>query len=125
MTTLEQARATLRDALKSAGMDAFSVTPEVADPPFAYAAPDEPYLSPDGASFGQLIARHQVVLIASAGVNEATADELDQMIVTAVRAIDDAVDTFEVGRPGTIGLNSQSYLAVAISTTTEISIQED
>lgn len=117
-------RAELRDALTAAGMFAFSTLPENADPPMAYVAPGDPYVSAEGASFGAVIAHHQVVLVAGPGVNEVRADELDEMVETALTAVADLVGTFEVDRPGSIDINGQAYIAVAIFTQTEIRLEE-
>lgn len=123
MSRLGELRARVRDGLTGAGLFAFSTVPEKAAPPMAYVGPGEPYLTPEGAAFGGHIARLQVVLVASAGVNDTRADELDAMVDTAVAALDDLPGEpldYEVGRPGEIAINGQPYLGVAINVTTEI-----
>ena len=112
----------MKTALADVGLSAFSTTPDVAAPPLVYVGPGAPYVTREGAAFGHVIAHNQVVVVASPGVNEATADELDQMVVDTLIALEDAevVDTFSVGRPGAVVLDGQEYLAVGIDTTTEI-----
>lgn len=124
MTTLAGKREELRAALAAAELAAFSTVPEVVTPPLAFVTPNEPYVTLEGASFGGVIVHHQISLVASPGVNEVTADELDQMVQTALVAVADLIGTLEVGRPGSISLNNQTHIAVAIDVTTEIRLED-
>lgn len=124
MTTLAGKREELRAALDAAGFSAFSTLPEVVTPPCAFVTPNEPYITLEGASFGAVIVHHQISLVTSPGVNEDTANELDQMTQDALVAIDELVGTFEVGRPGAIALNSQDHISVAITVSTEIRMED-
>lgn len=115
-------RDTIQAAMQVAGLHAFSVVPERAVPPMAWVAPGDPYVTREGATFGGEIVRHEVVLVAPAGVNEVMAGELDELIVTALDALEANPDLFvsDVGQPGRIQINGQQYLAAAIAVSTEI-----
>lgn len=126
VSALVALRRRMKTALNAAGLNAFSTAPEAGAPPLAYVGPDEPYVTYEGASFGRAIAHNQVVLVASPGIYEARADELDQMITTALAAIKPHVGTSTVGRPGAITIQGQGdHLGVAISTETEIDMTEE
>lgn len=123
MSALEAKRTELKTALTNAGYFAFSTVPEVAEPPLMYVAPNEPYVSLEGATFGAVIVHHQVIIVAAPGVNEQRANDLDALVEGVLAAISDLVDTFEVGRPGQIAFNGQSHIGVAIDTQTEIRLE--
>jgi len=117
-------RGRMRDALAENGLSAFSTAPENAAPPLVYVGPGDPYISRETAAFGHVVAHNQVVLVASPGVNESAADELDQMVVDALAALEDIADAFTVGRPGHIAISGQECLGVGIATQTEIDPNE-
>lgn len=123
MSALVAKRTELKDALVAAGYFAFSVLPEVADPPMVFVAPAEPYVSPEGAAFGGVIVHHQINVVAGPGVNEQRADELDGMIEGVLNVVAPLVGMFEVGRPGAIDISGQAYIGVAITTQTEIQLE--
>ncbi|NYD43935.1 hypothetical protein [Nocardioides panaciterrulae] len=123
MSALVAKRTELKDALTAAGYFAFSTVPEIAQPPMVYVAPAEPYISLEGAAFGGVIVHHQIVVVAGPGVNEQRADELDGLVEGVLFVIADLVGLFEVGRPGSIELSGQAYIAVAITTQTEIQLE--
>lgn len=113
-------RGQLKTALVAADFFAFSTLPEKAPPPLVYVAAGDPYVTPVGATFGGLVVNHQLVLVASAGVNEARADELDEMIAGVIDVIEGLGEFgYEVGRPGSITIEGQDYLGVAIELQTE------
>lgn len=124
MSALVAKRTELKDALTAAGFFAFSTLPEVAEPPMVYVAPAGPYVSLEGATFGGVIVHHQVIVVAGPGVNEQRADELDQMVEGVLAVIAELVGTLEVGRPGSIDISGQPYIAAAITTETEIRLEE-
>lgn len=122
-------RTRIKDALTAADFFAFSTVPDNAMPPMVYVAPADPYVTPEGASLGGVIVRHQLIAVASPGVNETRADELDDMVSRAIDVLDVLVEqgiagTYEVGRPGGITLGGQPYLGVAIDIQTEIQRSE-
>lgn len=123
MSALKDKRDEIRTALTDADFFAFSTVPEVAAPPLVYVAPNEPYVSLDGATFGGVIVHHQIVIVAAPGVNEQRADELDDLVEGVLAVVGPRVDTFEVGRPGQLTFNGQPHIGVAIDTTTEIRLE--
>lgn len=124
MSALQAKRIELRDALRAADFHAFSALPESVVAPIVFVTGADPYVSLDGAAYGGAIARHQITVVASAGVNEQTADELDDLLAGVLAVITDLVDTFEVDRPAQIGLGGQEHPAVAITTQTEIRLED-
>lgn len=121
MSALSDVRAAMRDVLKDAGMFAFSTVPDKALPPMVFVAPGDPYVSTEGANFGGEIVRCEVVVVASAGVNEAQADELDELALQAKDVLEAAdYNVVDIGRPGQITLGGQAYLAAPLGVLTEI-----
>lgn len=118
---LATVRCRLRDAVRSAGLSAFATVPERVTPPVAFVGPGDPYVSTEGANFGSEIVRCEVVVVASPGVNDRTANELDSLILTAFDAAAAAQFAItDVQRPGQITLGGQKYVAAVINVWTEI-----
>ena len=112
-------RAAVKDALTGAGLHAFTHLPERVTPPFAFVGPRDPYVTHNDAPFGAEFVNNQVILVSGKGTNEAAAEELDQMVVTALEALGEQAG--DVGFPGRINISgSGEFLAVAIDVTHEI-----
>lgn len=123
MSALKAKRDELKTALETAGYFAFSAVPEVAEPPLVYVAPNDPYVSLEGATFGGVIVHHQIIIVAAPGVNEERADELDDLVEGVMAVVLPLIGTLEVGRPGQISLNGQPHIGVAIDVETEIRLE--
>lgn len=118
---LAEVRARLRNALTDAGLSAYATVPERVTPPLVFVGPGDPYVTTESANFGSEIVRCEVVVVASPGVNNTTADELDGLILTAFDAAEAAQFAVEsVERPGRITLGGQQFIAAAITVWTEI-----
>jgi hypothetical protein len=124
VSALQNKRVELRDALRAANFHAFSTKPEAVVPPVVFVTGAEPYVSLDGAAFGGAIVHHQVTVVGSPGINEETADELDELVEGVLAAIGNRVGQFEVGRPASISLSGQEHPAAAITTHTEIRLED-
>lgn len=123
MSALRAKRAELRDALRVADFHAFSAKPETVVAPLVFVTGAEPYVSLDGATFRTVIVHHQITVVGSPGINEETADELDGLLEGVLAVINPLVGDLEVGRPASISLNGQEHPAVAITTQTEIRLE--
>lgn len=123
MSALKAKRDELKTALTDAGFFAFSTVPETAAPPLVYVAPNEPYVSLEGAAFGGVVVHHQIIVVAAQGVNEQRADELDDLVEGVFAVVAERVDRLEVGRPGQIAFNGQAHIGVAIDVETEIRLE--
>lgn len=118
---LTLARAAVKDALTTGGMNAHVILPERVTPPLAWIAAGDPYITREGANFGGEIVHHEVVVAVGAGVNEVKAEGLDDLILKALDALDAAdLHVSNVGQPGTVSIGGQKCLAVAIDVQTEI-----
>lgn len=124
MSALQAKRVELRDALRTANFHAFSTKPETVVAPLVFVTMAEPYVSLDGATFGGVVVHHQITVVGSPGINEETADELDSLIEGVLVVIAPLIGTFEVGRPASIALNGQEHPAAAITTQTEIRLED-
>lgn len=124
MSALQAKRAQLRDALTAASFHAFSTLPEQVVAPVVFVTGADPYVSLEGAAFRHAIVHHQITVVASAGLSEETANELDDLLAGVLVVIADLVGTFEVDRPAQIALGGQEHPAVAITTQTEISLED-
>lgn len=116
------ARAALKDALVAAGIKAYVTKPSKGLTfPLAFIAPGDPYITTEGANFGEEFLNFDVVLVPRAGITEERANELDDLILDAFDAVRDAgLGTVRVERPGSITLNGQEYVAAVITVTTEL-----
>lgn len=116
-------RKAVKTALSNAGFNAFETAPERIAPPLVFIGPGDPYLArEEGRPFASEVMRLDVVVVASRGVNDAKADELDRMILDALDALDGVHEFIvaRVDRPGQVSLAGQSHLACAINLETEI-----
>lgn len=123
-SSLQSKRGELRDALTAANFHAFSALPENVVAPMVFVTGAEPYVTLDGANFRNVIVHHQITVVGSSGINEETANELDDLLAGVLAVINRLVDSFEVDRPAQISLGGQEHPAVAITTQTEIPLEE-
>jgi hypothetical protein len=118
MSALSEARATLSQALESAGLHAFPSVPEGVDPPFVCVGPDDPYINYEaemGLSYGEALARHRLTLVTDRGENSTEADALDDLILTVLGIeFPESFTINEVTEPGPVPVNGQIYLGVNI-----------
>lgn len=126
---LTDLRAAIVAGLQAQNFSAFDVLPENATPPCVWVVPADPYVTHEGAGFGRaLIVRHQVNFAAAAGVNVASAEQLDAMLLEVLDALDALTDdpeapdliTGDVDRVGTTPIGGQNYLAATVNVSTEI-----
>jgi hypothetical protein len=128
---LTEARTKLRDLLKAAGLNAFTVAPNPITPPFAYVGPNEPYLDYEGAGFGCVIARFQVGYVTAPGVNEKRAEDVDDGLLTVLAALrenpEDPHGFFVEGvdRPGPISLPGAAGTGGHIAAPINVAIELD
>lgn len=126
MSTLSDARAALATALAGLELDGqpvqiFSAVPERVIPPCVMVGPGDPYVNPNfqGGTFGESLLRLRATVIAGAGTNDVAADNLDELIVATLAAVDVAqpqgLYRDVVERPGRIDLNGQSFLGCVIN----------
>ena len=122
MTALGDVREAIKATVAAQGFPTFTTVPTTVTPPCVFVAPNEPYLTRQGATFGGEIVRHQVVVVTGRGVNEVAATSLDDMLLRVVDALysNDEWLVGDVDRPGQITLNGQAYLATAIDVDQEI-----
>ena len=109
-----EARIGLRDLLDGDGVQAFTTEPDKATPPLVFVSPGYPYVSHEGAfAIGTRRANLIATVVASAGVNDVQADELDDLVLRVLDLVDRSRTHYItlVDRPGRITLNGQSYLA--------------
>lgn len=117
MSALSDLRAALTTALEGANLHAFAVIPEDVDPPFVCVGPDDPYVSYEsefGLSFGEVLVRHRLTLVAERGDNENEADALDELILTVLGIDFEGFTVTEVTEPGPVSVNGQLHLGVNV-----------
>lgn len=117
MSDLVDLRKTIRDELSAAGIEAHTPMPGRLNPPTAMVQPGDPYVAP-GDTYGSLEIRHEVWLFVRPGDNSRQADELDELIETALTVLI-SHGTTQVSKPFVYEANNASYLATrALVTTT-------
>jgi hypothetical protein len=107
----------------------YSVVPEAVAPPCLIVGPADPYVDPwaENTALGESQLNYVVIVTASQGVNEVTADQVDEMLTGSLRALA-ALDDFtveQVDAPGKVSLNGQSYLGAVIRLFTYAQLMED
>jgi hypothetical protein len=119
-TTLSELRRDTAQRLTDAGVPGYGYVPERVTPPAAVVLPDEPYLASDDTSMcGTFRARLRVVVLGGIGTNELAADQLDQLVVTAVTELDrGGFEALTVSEPAEVELNGAGYLGTVISVET-------
>ena len=110
MTALEL-RTQVAQALTDAGIRAKSYKTETLTPPCAVVVPGQPYILPPAPGrdipFGCHLVRIDVLVVAGPESAKAVEDRMDQLITTALEALD-ARDVVSVSRPGLTPLSTTS-----------------
>jgi hypothetical protein len=121
---LKATRRALRDAVKVRGVQAWSTRPERFTPPGAFVMASEPYVTVEDANYGCERVHYDIVLVAAPGINDKRADELDDMIQSAIAAVDDlAWNLKPAPQPGQITLNGQPHVGAVVECDTEIRLE--
>ncbi len=122
MSVLSDLRDQVCSHLESAGLHAFTMKPDRFAPPAVFVGPGSPYVTREGANFGNELVRHSVTVVAAAGTNEKRANDLDEDLLKALDALYvlDGFGVGEVGQPGQIRVGGESYLATSIEVATDI-----
>lgn len=126
---LAEARAELAQALTAAGVHAVDHEPSRVTPPVALVAAATPYLSaPNPPQVGRYQLRLRVRLVARTGDADQATTDLDQLIVTAVPAIE-SVDrpiegwtVIDVSEHYTLVANQAAFPAVDLTAVTTIAL---
>lgn len=124
MNTLQRLRGDLRDLFTEAGFTITTHLPERIVPPLAIVAPGSPYLE-DGESFGKYRARFTVFLVCATGTNDTVTDQLDELVASAVVALDDSPWLTErVDQPSMLEHGRASFLSTTIDVATVTDIDD-
>ena len=124
MNTVTEFRTAVADCLREAGFKAFEYVHEKPVAPCVLVVPDDPYLV-GGSTFGSFQIRLTVALIPAKGINKQRAEELDEMLVRAITALDtNDFDGLEVASPEDLRLNDVSHIGVRITVEADIKIKE-
>jgi hypothetical protein len=120
ITTTREAMAELVGT--ATGAQAHAFMPGRIVPPAVIVLPGTPYLASSG-TFGTFALGLEVVLVASANVNETGATTLDQLVDDAVVALVNAgLSVSEVSEPWQLSSGNASYLAATITTTQPVTL---
>jgi hypothetical protein len=108
--------AALAAALQAADLTVFTQVPEAATAPFVYFLEDDPWITP-GTSFGSWRLSGQLVCVAESGDNEYQADQLADLVATALLAVGDTpfrVKPDGVSIPAEMTQNDQACLGCTV-----------
>lgn len=125
MTAVGDFRENVRAALQAGGLKAVDYLAETLVPPVAAVVPGDPYLTTEGEDipFGHMMVRVSVLLVGAKATNKSAATQMDEMIETAVDAVEDAdFDVMEVGAPQQMLLNGVKYVGTYLSLEQNIKI---
>lgn len=113
MNTLKSVRQEIGFQLGAVGIPHYEFIPSRVNVPAALIEPGSPYME-QADTFAEFTIRMSVVLLVSGSNNEEATDELDQLIVTAI----DALDTFDiesVSSPDGFEINAAQYLGTRVN----------
>ena len=113
---LKSVREEARVLLAAAGVTVYEYIPARISPPAAVMEPGNPYIE-QGQTFSEFNVRLSVVLVAGQSSNEKATDDLDQLICSAM----DALDTFDiesVEQPATYDFNGAQLLGARVNLVT-------
>ena len=122
--SLADLRTELRDACDfgDAGLTAHLVLPERVAAPALWVKPSDPYLSFEGADFGHVVARLDVVFAVARAVNETTAAEVDRRLMQILAAIPGHFG-IEAANPGLVPLSGQDHIGGVVTVLTQIPVE--
>lgn len=116
---ITQARLDMVDLLKTGGFaNVLHYIAETRVPPFVMVVPaDTGYVVPAETFGNKYDVRLQIVVVSGQGTNEKAAEEVDQMVVDVIDAVDTTDDWYvtDVAQPGYIVLNGSRFLGTGIS----------
>jgi hypothetical protein len=123
--TLTELREEVATALTDVEIPATSFIPEQIYPPLAVVGPGTPYLQPKDFKtydLNQLTVRIEVTLIVALVANDQTTKELDELVVTALKALCKTHDwnLENVGEPGFI--QGTNFFGVNITITNRLEV---
>ena len=125
---LSELRHDIANALSEAGIRAVDFAESKLSPPLAVVVPDDNYivLQAGTSQFGEYSVSVQVMILGPAkSSNKAAADMMDEMILTAIRALDEDFDIVNVSAPGEASLNGNTYYGSIIQIEAQIKLGED
>jgi hypothetical protein len=107
--------------LESAGLTVLDYIPERIVPPIVIINNRTPYLTPSRLGTEYLL-NLELVLVASTATNKQAAENLDQAIENALKAMPRYARVLQVNEPYEMQTNNASYLTASISVELEITI---
>ncbi len=113
MNTLAAARSEIKTVLDTAGYTVKTYIPERVAPPLIILEPGDPYMT-EGNTFTSFTVRFNLLLLAGPWTNAKASDDLDQMVMDVV----DALDMYfidKVEQPQMFEANNVSYLGTRIN----------
>jgi hypothetical protein len=113
---IAEARAALLAVLETAGLPAYSVVPDIAQPPMAVMVPSGDWIA-NGETFGEFAITFDVEIIAGTGTNQAISEQLDEAVESVLTAVTSAPGMYAatVTQPNAVDLNGAMYLGTTIT----------
>lgn len=113
---IAEARAALLAVLETAGLPAYSVVPDIAQPPMAVMVPSGDWIA-NGEAFGEFAITFDVEVIAGTGTNQAISKELDDAVEAVLSVVTSAPGMYAsaVTQPSAVDLNGAMYLGATIT----------
>ena len=124
MGLLSTARQDIKETLELNGIKAVGYNEDNILAPVAIIVPDEMYILPPAnkQKMNQLNVGISVLVVASRGLKDKHADELDDLIEKVVLLLDEFMDIDYVTGPGKVSIKSQDHLGAVIHVQYQIKI---
>lgn len=128
MNPLSDLRADIATALSEAGIRTVDYAESKLSPPLAVVVPDDNYivLQSGNSRFGEYNVAVQVMLLGPPkSSNRVAADSMDNLILTAIRALDEDFDIVNVSAPGEAPFGGSTYYGAIIQIEAQLKLGED
>ncbi|WP_148222535.1 hypothetical protein [Rhodococcus opacus] len=126
---LSELRQDIATALSEAGIRTVDYAETKLSPPLAVVVPDDNYIvlqTGNNFKFGEYNVAVQVMLLGPPkSSNRVAADSMDELILTAIRALDEDFDIVNVSAPGEAAFSGNTYFGAIIQIEAQLKLGED
>lgn len=123
---LKELRAEIANCLSEAGIRTVDYAATRITPPLAVVQPDDNYISVEsGTTFGAYVVTVQVLVLGPNATAKVAADQMDDLLWSAVNALDEEFDIVSVTAPGEARLDNATYFGSIITIETNTSLGKD
>lgn len=126
MNALTEVRTDIANLLSEAGIRAVDFNETRIVPPLAVVIPSDEYITAkEGNVYGHYNISIQVLILGPKATEKVASTKMDELIITAIGALDDHVDIINVSAPGEARLNDTNYFGSIIDIEVQLKFGKD